>query len=227
MSESQPPEIFAGYPVSRAVWTIAGEAFELAWPADMDALLDDPRTQRRFTADGYMPYWAQPWPASVMLVEAILAGPDGAGRSAIEIGCGIGLVSLAAARKGWQVTATDYDEDALAFVKLNAERNAIRLGGAELLDYRQPRSEPGFEAVFGSDLVYERAKCEPVARWIASALLPNGVAWLSDPNRGAAESFPPHVRDAGLCIAEHPVETRGPTGLVHCGRIWRITRSPA
>src|SRR5437870_2493483 len=107
--------------VRREVWTIAGRRFDLSWPADMDALLDAAETQRRFKQDEYMPYWAQPWPGAVLLAQAVLSGPEGEGRRAIELGCGIGLVSIAAAMKGWSVLASDYEERALQFALLNAQ----------------------------------------------------------------------------------------------------------
>ena len=132
MSESDQGKTFRGYKVRRERWTIGGRSFDLTWPTDVDALLDSPRTQRRHDQDGYMPYWAQPWPAGVLLAEAVLQGERGGGREAIEIGCGIGLVALAAATMGWRVTAGDYDEDALAFVSLNAERNGVELASLEL-----------------------------------------------------------------------------------------------
>lgn len=211
-----------GYPVRQETWTIEGHRFDLAWPADMDALLDLPRTRERFKQDEYMPYWAQPWPGSVLLAEAVLRGPDGAGRPAVEIGCGVGVVSIAAAMRGWSVTATDYDPDAIAFAQFNAERNGVRLAGCEVLDYRMLPDSPKYDLVLGSDLLYERRNCEPVARWVASALRPGGQAWLSDPNRSAAESFEGYARSFGLDPVVEAVETTGPAGLVIKGRIWRV-----
>jgi ETFB lysine methyltransferase len=171
-----------------------------------------------------MPYWAQPWPGSVLLAEAVLCGPEGQGRPAIEIGCGIGIVSIAAATKGWSVTATDYDEDAVCFAEHNAALNGVKLAGCRSLDYRIPLAAPAYELILGSDLLYERKKCEPVARWLASALLPNGQAWLSDPNRSAAEGFENLARQAGLDPLLELAESKAPSGLLTRGRIWRITR---
>ncbi|HOW72695.1 MAG TPA: methyltransferase domain-containing protein [Phycisphaerae bacterium] len=222
MSESTQGTRFRGYETRREVWVIAGQTFDLTWPADMDALLDAPRTHQRFDGDGYMPYWAQPWPGAVLLTEAVLAGERGAGRPAVEIGCGVGLVSLAAARAGWSVTASDYDEDAVAFAALNAERNGLGLAGARIIDFRQSSDAPPYDLVLAADLLYERRNGEPIARWVASALRPGGTALLSDPNRSAAEGFSDHARAAGLVTSLVDVETIGPAGLVIRGRIWRL-----
>jgi predicted nicotinamide N-methyase len=210
-----------GYPVRREVWSIRGRRFDLCWPADMDALLDDPETQRRNAADDYMPYWAQPWPGSILLAEIILDGAPGEGRTAIELGAGIGIASLAAAMMGWAVTTTDYDADAIAFAELNAQRTGVTLAGTALLDYRVP-PEQAWQLVLGSDLLYERKKCEPVARWIAAGLHAEGMALLSDPNRGAADDFPERCARLGLSCEMLPVESISPAGLQIRGRIWRV-----
>jgi predicted nicotinamide N-methyase len=171
-----------------------------------------------------MPYWAQPWPSSVLLAEALLRGEPGEGRRAIEIGCGVGLVSLAAAAAGWSVIASDYDSDATAFAALNAERNHLTLAGAKRVDYRRPLDEPAYDCILGADLVYERRKCRPVAEWIASALKPAGQAVVSDPNRSAADQFPEHAAKLGMSVKTEAVETKHPEGLHIRGRIWRLTR---
>lgn len=210
--------------VRRETWSLAGRDFELTWPADMDALLDLPATAERFARDEYLPYWAQPWPASVLLAEAVLTGEHGAGRSAVDLGCGIGLVSLAAAVRGWSVTAADYDGDALHFTALNAGRNHLQLSACERIDYRHPLDEPRFDRVFAADLLYERGKSEPVARWIGSALRSGGRALISDPNRSAADGFPDQAARLGFHVRVQEAEIVGPAGLTIQGRIWHLER---
>ena len=217
-------ETHRGYAVRRETWQLGGHGFDLTWPVDVDSLLDLPEVQERFVRDEYMPYWAQPWPACVLLTEAVLAGEEGRGRAAVELGCGVGLVSLAAAMKGWSVVASDYDEDAIAFAELNAARNRVRLAGTTRVDFRLPLDEPAYERVFGADLTYERRNAEPLARWLASALTAGGEAWLSDPNRSAGDSFPAHAEAVGLRVEVEAVETTAPAGLFHRGRIWRVYR---
>lgn len=216
-------ETFRGYEVCRTRWLIAGRQFDLTRPADVDALLDLPETHKRFQRDEYMPYWAQPWPASVLLAEAVLEGESGGGRRAVEIGCGVGLVSLAAAAAGWSVVASDYDADAMAFAELNARRNDLALAGTAKIDYRKVLDAPAYDCVFGADLAYERRKCKPVAAWIASALKPDGQALICDPNRSAADEFPQRAIEAGLTVDVESVETKHPEGLLIRGRIWRLT----
>lgn len=217
-------ELFRGFKVRRSQWSIGGHVFDLTWPAEADALLDLPETLRRFDRDEYMPYWAQPWPASVLLAREVLRGKPGAGRQAVEIGCGIGLVTLAAAISGWSIVASDYDADATAFADLNARRNRLALAGTALIDYRRTLDAPAYDCVFGADLAYERRLCRPLAAWIASALKPGGEALVCDPNRSAADEFPEKATDLGLAVTGESLEMTHPEGLLIRGRIWRLTR---
>ena len=105
-----------------------------------------------------------------------------------------------------------------------AARNRVRLAGTTRVDFRLPLDEPAYERVFGADLTYERRNAEPLARWLASALVAGGTAWLSDPNRSAGDSFPEHAEAAGLRVEVQAVETTAPAGLLHRGRIWRVYR---
>jgi predicted nicotinamide N-methyase len=198
---------------------------DLTWPVDADGLLDLPSTHERFARNEYLPYWAQPWPSCVLLAEHILANELGEGRSAVEIGCGVGLVSVAAAIAGWTVTASDYDEDAIAFAELNATRNNVTLAGIERIDFIEQQPSRRYDAVFAADLLYERRLGAPVARWIAAALALGGYALIADPNRSAADEFPTHAADYGLRVEVFEASTTTPAGLLTRGRIWRITRA--
>jgi predicted nicotinamide N-methyase len=214
-------ETFAGHPIRHVSWTVAGESFELIVHADIDALLDDPRTQRRFDKDEYMPYWAQPWPAATLLAEYVLAEHRGTGR-AIDLGCGVGPVALAAARAGWSVLASDYDADAVVFAAENARRNGIELASTATIDWRQPFVGTPFDLVLGSDVLYERRNVEPVAQWISQALAANGTALVADPNRSAAEGFTEAAMMNGLQVERMPREHTPPHGLIIRGAIYRL-----
>ena len=214
--------VFRGYALRRETWRIAGHAFVLEWPDDIDAILDLPITAERFARDEYLPYWAQPWPSSAMLAEEILNSEPGGGRSAVDLGCGLGLVALAAAARGWSVTAGDYDADALAFAERNAALNGLRLRQTLRIDYREPAPQAAYDAVFAADLLYERRKGEPVAAWIAGALRPGGLALVADPNRSAADGFPEAAAACGLTVSVKDAQTTVPAGLLARGRIWSV-----
>lgn len=76
-----------------------------------------------------VPFWAVVWPASRVLARFLLNQPDLArGQEVIEIGCGGGVASIAAAKAGARkVTANDIDPIALAIARENGAHNSVSL----------------------------------------------------------------------------------------------------
>jgi predicted nicotinamide N-methyase len=133
------------------------------------------------------PYWAVLWRSGVALARE-LAGMPLRGRRVVELGCGLALPSLAAARAGASVLATDADAEAVGLVARNARANGV---GVETmrLDWHRPdalAARAPFDLVLASDVLYERQSVAPLL-----ALLPRLApeAWLADPGRPAAGAF--------------------------------------
>ncbi len=83
--------------------TVAGRELHLLRPRDPEALIDE----GAFAQDEFLPYWAELWPSAHALTE-VLCARELHGVRVLELGCGLGLPSLAAAALGAQVTATDW-----------------------------------------------------------------------------------------------------------------------
>jgi len=133
------------------------------------------------------PYWAVLWRSGVALARE-LDGAELRGRRVVELGCGLAVPSIAAARAGALVFATDADADALELAARNARANGVELQTATA-DWAHPAelvSRGPFDLVLAADLLYERAS---VAQLLA--LLPRLApeAWLADPGRPAAGAF--------------------------------------
>lgn len=216
-----------GYPISRWTLSLSGHGIEIVGPADHDGLLDDPEVQARFEEDEYLPYWGQLWPAAVMLADHALTDEPGQGRSALEIGCGLGLVSIAARLAGWQVLATDYDQDALEFAKENARLNDLSPMPVKLLDWRKPSLLDRFDRIFASDVLYEERNHQPVADLISQLLTADGVALLSDSNRRVSRDFDRVLHHAGLTWNTSSTHANQPHGRYVEGTIYQVRRSPA
>lgn len=129
---------FRGLRVEHKAVTVAGHTFQIAGLKDAADLLDDPDFAKRFVEEDRAPYGMELWPASQMLADHILLGEDGTNRRAIEVGCGLGLVSIAATIKGWRVLATDHEPTPLRFAKYNANVNHVCIAGYSLLDWHNP-----------------------------------------------------------------------------------------
>jgi len=133
------------------------------------------------------PYWSVLWRSGVALAREV-AGLQLRGRTIVELGCGLGTPSLAAARRGAVVLATDRDPAALELLERNAKLNGVQVetarlewSDAEVLIARAP-----FDLVLAADVLYERPS---VARLLG--LLPRLApeALIADPGRPAGGPF--------------------------------------
>lgn len=149
---------------------------------------DDLISEEDFVADDRLPYWADVWPASLILGAHVATLPT-RGRL-LELGCGLGIVSIMAMRAGFDVTATDYYEDALRFTRANALRVLGREPSARMVDWRALPDDLGkFDVVLAADVLYEMRYAELVAGAIAATIAPKGVGIVADPGRVAAAEF--------------------------------------
>jgi predicted nicotinamide N-methyase len=173
---------------------IAGRTFELFRPRSADDLI----SEEDFDRDERLPYWADVWPSSIVLAERV-AAESGGGRALLELGCGVGLVAIAAASVGFDVTATDYYTEALEFARLNARHNGPTIAATRLADWREfPHDLGRFDLVVASDVLYERPCVQLVAAALAASLRPTGRALVADPQRVPARLFPDECRRRGL-----------------------------
>ena len=185
-------------PVPRRI-DVRGTVFTVWQPPDIDALID----VEAFARDERIPYWANVWESAIVLAEELGTG-DGTGRTLLELGCGIGLPAIVAARRGFAVTASDYEEDALEAVRFNAARNAAPLAVA-LVDWRSPPDDLGtFDRVVAADVLYERHHAVALAAVLARALAADGIGIVADPGRARAAEFEPACRAAGLAVERLP-----------------------
>jgi predicted nicotinamide N-methyase len=132
------------------------------------------------------PYWSVLWRSGVALAHE-LEGVPLRGRRVVELGCGLAVPSLAAARAGADVLATDEDAEALTLVDRNAAANDVRVETATV-DWAQPDELVGrapFDLVLAADVLYERASVALLA--LLPRLAPE--VWLADPGRPAAGAF--------------------------------------
>jgi predicted nicotinamide N-methyase len=133
------------------------------------------------------PYWSVLWRSGVALATEV-AGAALRGLRVLELGAGLGLPSLAAARAGAQVLATDADPEALELLAQNAEANGVHVDLAAA-DWHFPDpllAGAPFDLVLGADLIYFPSSAD-----VLLELLPrlSREAWIADPGRDDAATF--------------------------------------
>jgi predicted nicotinamide N-methyase len=162
---------------------IAGHDLRLLRPRDAEALLDE----EAFEREEFLPYWAELWPSSLARARAVGVRALRGART-LELGCGLGLPSIAAALAGARVLATDWSSEAVAMTAANAERNGAAV---ETLVCSWTEPEPllaraPWDLVLASDVLYEARNGDALLE-----LLPRLTddVWLADPGRRPAECF--------------------------------------
>jgi len=181
-------------------------------------------------------YWGELWPSSITLADAILdgslalpSGPD----PILEIGCGAGLATVAAAIAGGRVLATDRDPHALVLARENASRNGV----AEQVEYRlldwRENCTARHGLILAADCMYRAGAAGEVAWFIAQALrsAPGARAIVVDPDRLTARYFNFIAQEAGLKVRmfqrEVPfVTTHGPVKELPSGPVRNPSRQP-
>ena len=193
-------ELAAEYDLQEVPYRFGDADFRFLSVRDSYALLDriDPE---EFVKDEQMPYWAEIWPAAVTLSHVIMEELEIEGRSVIELGAGVGMASVAAAKRGARVVSTDYSTEALRFVVYNALVNAVSLDTGRL-DWRMVRGEERFDLVIAADVLYERVNLLPIVTAIESLLAEGGAAYIADPRRRLAEQFLELVRENGFEVTK-------------------------
>ena len=218
---------FRGLRAEHRVVAVAGNTFRLAALEDAADLLDEADFAKSFLEEDRAPYGLELWPAAIMLAEYVLLNGQDAGRQAIELGCGVALVSIAAARTGWRVIATDHEPTALRFAEYNASLNNAGIEAYELLDWHHPPKGRRFERILATDVLYQLVDHRPILQCLEKLLLPGGEALVADPNRGVADRFPSMAKSHGFEVTVRPAAAPGPTGRPVAGRIFRLRRATA
>jgi predicted nicotinamide N-methyase len=170
-------------------------------PADWSALRAAESAARRPT-----PYWAVPWPSGQVLARTLAAEPP-RGLRVLELGCGLGLPSIVAARNGAaRVLATDGQAEAIVFAAHALALNEVEAETA-VVDWADDGEalEPGaWDLVLAADVLYTRENVDTLIRLLPRLLAPRGEAWIADPRRAGAEELLPIAK-----------------------RLWRVDSAPA
>jgi predicted nicotinamide N-methyase len=133
------------------------------------------------------PYWSVLWRSGVALARE-LDGQALRGQRVVELGCGLAVPSIAAARAGAIALATDADPEALELVACNARANYVFVDTAQVkwAEADELVARGPFDLVLGTDVLYERPSVDLLLK-LLPRLAP--VAWIADPGRPAAEAF--------------------------------------
>jgi predicted nicotinamide N-methyase len=146
----------------------------------------------------HLPYWAVLWDSGAgvgayLLEQAAEQGGHGvdrflAGRSVLDLGCGMGLTGTVCAALGADVLMADLEAPALLFAALNSLpwRDRVRL---RQLNWQTDHLDQTFDLIVGADILYERAQWEYLESFWRRHLATGGEVLLGEPGRQTGDNF--------------------------------------
>ena len=148
--------------------------------------------------DERIPYWAELWASALALSQYLVASKiDFQGKKILEIGAGLGLPSIVAAKLGADVCVSDYLPEAVDFSRKNFEKNNLT-ADFQILDWRTPDKSFAADIVLAADVAYEKRMFEYLPLAFKAFCKPNGTILLSEPNRGLAQFFLQNLHNQGF-----------------------------
>ena len=168
-------------------------AADLAGFVDVAALLydDDPPEP---------PYWMHLWPGALALARvAAAAGDIRPGARVLELGCGLALPAVVAARRGAAVVASDRQRAPLDFVRRSAAANGCQVDLLQM-DWTAAALRGCFDVCLGADVGYDAGAEQGLVDALARVTARDGVIWLADSVNTARTSLVQALRVAGFSV---------------------------
>ena len=163
--------------------TINGQTLRLFTPASIDRFINPDDVMDNF------PLWAKIWEASGVLASYLAGMPPDPMKTMLEIGCGLGMVGIAAAKAGHRITMTELNPDALNFARANALANGCPEVAIERLDWNTPQLESRFDYIVGSETVYKTEDLDGLEALFDRYLNPGGTIILAEGVRRTGVEF--------------------------------------
>jgi predicted nicotinamide N-methyase len=149
------------------------------------------------------PYWMHMWPGAVALARKLgCAAEVGPGARVLELGCGLGLPALMAARRGATVVASDREFGALAFAQRSARLNGWRLGLVQM-NWAASALRGAFDVCIGADVGYDVGGEGALLATLNRSLASPGVVWLADSVNTARTGLADGLAAAGFAVGVH------------------------
>lgn len=199
-----------------------GRSWSFLRPADPDAVLDS-LTEDEYARDQFLPYWAELWPATSVLLrrlETVL--PPRAG-TACDLGCGLGVVGTILAARGHDTLAVDIAPAACRYASVNMRRYAPGRARVVCGDWRHPFLRARFDLIAAADVLYEPRWVAPVLSFVQAHLAPGGTACIADPKRASWHPFLSEARRRGFDVervVESPLRGGGSVEICRMRRTW-------
>ena len=165
------------------------------------------------------------WPCGIVLAQLISTLPL-QGLRILEVGCGLGIASLVASRRGGDITASDHHPLAESFMSENVALNDLPVIKFAHGDWCKPITRLGkFSLIIGSDLLYERDQPGLLSVFIDCHATSDAKIILCDPGRREARRFNRLMIERGFSARTRYLPVQMLMGQSYKGRIMTYERS--
>jgi len=170
--------------------SVAGISYRIRSLSNLQQF-DDPQqlAEQCGISSATWPLFGVLWPSGLMLAE-IMSTREIRGLDILELGCGIGLASMIANRRGGRTTASDYHPLAEEFMAANTKLNDMQVTRFKQCDWSKPITGMGqFDLIIGSDLLYEPDHPQLLSRFIDVHAKHGANVIIVDPGRRQMSKF--------------------------------------
>jgi predicted nicotinamide N-methyase len=167
---------------------VCGRKFSFYLPRSIERFIDQDNVLQDF------PLWSKLWEASWVLADYVARMPQRPESRLLEVGAGMGMVSIVGASFGHHFTLTEINSDALNFARANARLNQCPHLDIKALDWNHADMGCRFDYIIGSELVYRKASFQPLMNLFKTLLKPGGEIILAAGIRKLSMSFFKHLQ---------------------------------
>ncbi|WP_461834355.1 class I SAM-dependent methyltransferase [Desulfothermus sp.] len=152
----------------------------------IDKLADQVKDGQRLE----LPFWAKIWPTSILLGYVLHRIPRQKDDSLLEIGAGMGICGLIAAKLGFDVTISDIDEDSLMISQINIIKNNLSENArVKKIDFTRDRLNKKFKYIIGSEVLYRQEHYRPLVKFFLNHMDKDSTVILAKDYHLKAKKF--------------------------------------
>jgi len=188
------------YRVRYQTLEIGGLDIHLRTLRDLNQYADaDGSAARAGISSAQWPLFGVVWASSQVLAHHLL-GIETDGLRILEVGCGIGLISLLLRQRNADITATDRHPEVAEFLRANEVLNHLEAIPFHQCNWEEQQDELGlFDLILGSDLLYEPGQAELLSGFIDRHARKRCDVIIVGPGRREQGRFRRCMVDLGYC----------------------------
>jgi predicted nicotinamide N-methyase len=185
------------YETATKTWIFGEQKLKVTALANVEASIDhvfywlESKNLDAAEIEELAPYFGVIWPSATALC-SYLAQPEVlqnlAGKSIVELGCGLAVPSIICSKAGARSTAVDSHPSVPGFLRTNIAMNEpahVRFISSEDLQVHIEN----YDYVIASDVLYERALVKIIADMVTRLAKPSAFFVLADPGRPYTQEF--------------------------------------